>query len=132
MEYPASGSQVQGSDVSTIDRVHAGAGSPHLKEYSVAGYALVVTVKMNAATWPNIWYSWLSLKGHLQAFHYVQETYAFADRNEEVVTAVFVVVCESEDAAAAWLQEGYTVDRMLDEMGVPASDYTVQLMRDFS
>lgn len=115
-----------------VRSLKTGVGAPRLKEYAVAPYSLVVTVQMPSATWPNIWYSWLSLKGHLQSFHDIQSTHAFASRVGDDVIALFAVVSESADSLAAWLREGYSVDQMLREMGVPEENFEVRMMRDFS
>jgi hypothetical protein len=115
-----------------VAAVAAGAGAPRIGEYSIAPYALVVTARMSEETWPKVWFSWLSLKGHLQGFHYVRSTYQFTSRIADEIVAIFVVVFNSADAAGAWLEHGYTVEMMLSEMGVPESRYEVRMMRDFS
>lgn len=101
------------------------------KEYTVAGYALVVTVAVDASIWPNIWYSWLSLKGHLQSFHYFQGTHHFVQRAGDEVLSTMVVVFDNAAAVSAWLQDGYSTDRMLREMGIAEEDFQMHLMRDF-
>jgi hypothetical protein len=115
-----------------VRAVEAGAGIPQQKEYMVSGYALVVTVRADAANWPNIWYSWLSLKGHLQSFHYLQSTHHFVRRAGDEILSTMIVVFESASAVSRWLQDGYSTDQMLREMGVPEGDFEVHLMRDFS
>lgn len=115
-----------------VEAVLRGAGSPPVKEYMVSGYALVVTVRMDPGHWPNVWYSWLSLKGHLQSFHYLTSTHHFVRRTEDEVLSTMVVVFDNASAVAAWLRDGYPMDQMLREMGVPESDFEVHLMRDFS
>lgn len=112
--------------------IAAGVGAPRIGEYSIAPYALVVTARMDEATWPKVWFSWLSLKGHLQGFHYVRATYQFTSRIAGQIVAIFAVVFNSADAAGAWVERGYTVDMMLREMGVPDEDFEVRMMRDFS
>ena len=41
-------------------------------------------------TWTGTFYSWLSLKGHLQGLHGWDRTELFANRTGDTVTATFV------------------------------------------
>lgn len=131
MAAPSGATQTRSID-EQLAAVTAGAGVSQVKEYTVSGYALVVTVRVDAADWANIWYSWLSLKGHLQSFHYVQSTSHYVRRTDDEVLSTMIVVFENSAAVAAWLRDGYSTDQMLREMGVPEEDFEVHLMRDFS
>jgi hypothetical protein len=115
-----------------LEAISRGAGAVQDKEYTVSGYALVVTLRIDAAHWPAIWYSWLSLKGHLQSYHYVWSTSHYVRRAGDEVLSTMIVVFENAAAVAAWLRDGYSTDQMLREMGVPEEDFEVHLMRDFS
>ena len=43
-----------------------GLGTPRYREYEDAPYALVVRATMPFDAWTGVFYSWMSLKGHLQ------------------------------------------------------------------
>jgi hypothetical protein len=111
----------------------AGAGGSRYKEYDIAPYVVAVRAQVPRTIWPGVFYSWLSLKGHLQGTHSLETTYMFARGLEDGrILAMFYVVFTLSEGLSAWLEEGYTVDKMLTQMGVPAEDIDVQIMRDYS
>jgi hypothetical protein len=115
-----------------VEQTGTGAGGSRQKEYDEAPY--VVAVRANVATrvWPGVLYSWMSLRGHLQAVHHHETSYMFARGTDDHVLAMFFVVFTHAEGLSAWLEGGYGVDTMLTDLGVPASDVDVQVMRDFS
>jgi hypothetical protein len=111
----------------------AGAGGSRYKEYDIAPYVVAVRAQVPPRIWPGVLYSWLSLKGHMQGIHSLDTTYMFARVLEDGrVLAMFYVVFSLSEGLSTWLEEGYTVDRMLTEIGVPAEGIDVQIMRDYS
>lgn len=114
-------------------QVNEGFDMASYKEYELAGYAEVVRATFPRAAWSGVLFSWLSLKGHLQGLHEFDRTDCFVTVNDEGrVEALFAVVWHGADTMSAWLQEGYTVEKMLRNMGVPEADLSIQLMRDYS
>lgn len=113
--------------------VAAGLGSSRYKEYDIPGYAQVVRAHIPAEIWSGVFYSWLSLKGHLQGLHDFDRSEFFATANEDGdVDAVFAVVWAGAESLTGWLENGYPIDRVLANMGIPAENVSVQLMRDYS
>jgi hypothetical protein len=117
---------------SDTEYASAGAGGSRYKEYDIAPYVVAVRAQVPRPVWPGVLYSWLSLKGHMQGLHSLDTTYMFARGVEDGVLVMFYAVFGLAEGLTAWMQHGYTIDRMLTEMGVPAEDIDVQVMRDYS
>jgi len=115
------------------DIVGSGLGSSRYKEYDIPGYAQIVRARIPAAIWSGVYYSWLSMKGHLQALHDWDRTEFFATSLPDGdVEAVFAVIWNGAEALADYVENGYPVDEMLRGVGIPEQNIDVQLMRDFS
>lgn len=114
-------------------RVGGVLGSTRYKEYELAGYAEVVRAYVPQWAWSGVFFSWLSLKGHLQGLHQFDRTELFCTAGADGrVEAVFAIIWQGADTMSAWLEKGYSAEKMLTNMGIPAEDMQVQLMRDFS
>ena len=109
-----------------------GLGSSRYKEHEIAPYGLIVRATMHPDVWSGVFYSWLSLKGHLQGLHGIDRTEMYAAREGDEVTAVFITVWERAEMLNEWLEDGYPVPQMLEAMGVPEDMIEVQLVRDYS
>jgi len=110
-----------------------GLGTSRYKEYELAPYAQVVRAHIPREMWSGVLFSWLSLKGHVQGLWQFDRTQFFATNLPDgSVDAVFVVIWQGAETLAEWLQNGFCVETMLLEMGIPAENLQVQLMRDFS
>lgn len=119
--------------VQTPSDVEAGLGTSRYKEYDIPGYAQIVRAHVPAEIWSGVYYSWLSLKGHVQALHDFDRTEFFAtgDHGGDV-EVLFAVIWKEAEALADWIEHGYAVDMMLERMGISGERVDVQLMRDFS
>jgi hypothetical protein len=116
-----------------LEYIHGQAlGSLRYKEYEDAPYAMVVRATMPFDAWTGVFYSWHSLKGHLQGLHGWDRTELFASRNGDIVTATFVVVWQNAEALSQWVETGYPVPELLEAMGIHPDAMDFQLMRDFS
>jgi hypothetical protein len=116
-----------------LERIqNEGLGSARYKEYEDAPYALVVRATMPFEAWTGVFYSWLSLKGHLQGLHAWDRTQLFASRYDDTVTATFVTVWYNAEVMVEWLESGYMVPDILESMGVAEDAMDAELMRDFS
>lgn len=129
------------STVTTADRaptqagseVQQGLGTTRYKEYDYPGYAQLVRATVPGAVWSGVFYSWMSLKGHLLGLHdFDRSDFFITALPDGAVDAVFVVVFREAESLAEWIEHGYPVDAMLTGMGVPAEDIRVVLARDFS
>lgn len=107
-------------------------GEGQLGTYVIAGYAQVVRAEVPIDLWSGVFFSWLSLKGHVQSLHGFDRTECFASRVGQTVHALFAVVWDRGEVLQAWLETGYAVDEMLRKMNVPDEDVEVSLLRDFS
>jgi hypothetical protein len=116
----------------TRERIATGLGSGRYKEYDIAPYAQMVQTVVPQELWSGVFFSWLSIKGHLQALHEFDRTEMFATSTETLVYATFIVVWDNADSLAEWMAHGYPVEEMLRAMGVPDADIHIQLVRDFS
>ncbi len=103
-----------------------------LGEFVIAGFAQMARAEIPAEHWSGVFFSWLSLKGHVQSLHSAERTEMFATRVGDTVYALFIVLWAEADALASWLEDGYDITEMLREMGIPDEDVEVTLMRDFS
>jgi hypothetical protein len=114
-------------------KIEDGLGTSRYKEYEIAPYAQMVTARIPKAVWSGVLFSWFSMKGHLQGLWQFDRSQFFAtELPDGSVEAVFIVAWQGAETLAAWLQDGFSVDTMLLEMGIPARDVQVRLMRDFS
>lgn len=110
-----------------------GLGTSRYKEYELAPYAQMVKAKIPQAAWSGVLFSWLSMKGHLQGLWQFDRSQFFAtELPDGYVEAVFIVCWQGAETLSAWLQEGFSVETMLHEMGVPDDHMETRLMRDFS
>ena len=114
-------------------RIEEGLGTSRYKEYELAPYAQIVTARIPKAVWSGVLFSWFSMKGHLQGLWQFDRTQCFAtELPDGRVEAMFVVAWQGAETLSAWLREGFSVETMLREMGVPEEDLEIRLMRDFS
>lgn len=109
-----------------------GLGTPRYGELEDAPYALLVRATMPFEAWTGSFFSWMSLKGHLQGLHGWDRTQLFANRVGDTVVAEFVVVWDNAESMSEWLDVGFPVPDILEAMGVAPEDMEFQLMRDFS
>lgn len=127
----ANGGPVTPADVKRA--VEEGLGGSRYKEYEYPAYAEVVRAHVPVERWTAVYYSWMSLKGHLQGLHDFDRSEFFCtSRDDETILALFAVIWQGADAMAEWLESGYPTDQMLRDLGVPEQDISVELMRDFS
>jgi hypothetical protein len=114
-------------------KIDEGLGTSRYKEYELAPYAQMVTARIPKAVWSGVLFSWLSLKGHIQGLWQFDRSQFFAtERPDGYVEAVFIVAWQGAETLTAWLRDGFSVETMLREMGIPEGDMDVKLMRDFS
>jgi hypothetical protein len=110
-----------------------GLGTSRYKEYELAPYVQMVSAHVPQNVWSGVFFSWLSLKGHLQGLRQFDRSECFATvAPDGGVHVTFAVVWEGADTMAEWIRNGFDVETMLREMGVAENDIHVQLMRDFS
>jgi hypothetical protein len=121
------------SSVSMSPALGEGLGTSRYKEYELAPYAQVVRARIPHAIWDGVLFSWLSLKGHVQGLWQFDRTQFFATMLDDgSVEATFIVVWHGAETLAEWLQNGFCVETMLLEMGIPHENLDIRLMRDFS
>jgi hypothetical protein len=114
-------------------KIDDGLGTSRYKEYELAPYAQIVIARIPRAVWSGVMFSWLSMKGHLQGlWQFDHSQFLATELPDGRVEAVFVVAWQGAETLTAWLQNGFSVENMLREMGVPDEDLEVRLMRDFS
>jgi hypothetical protein len=116
----------------TFQLLRTGLGASRYKEYDIAPFAQMVQAAIPQPSWSGVFFSWLSLKGHLQALHGLERTAMVATLSGDVVYATFLVVFSNVDSLAEWMEHGYPVEEMLRSMGLPDEDIHVQLVRDYS
>ena len=126
-QYPTIGDDV-------LERLRDGLGGGAQKEYyGEANYVFVVRATFPTELWSGVFYSWLSMKGHLQGLHDVERVELLASGGKEgTVEALIDVVWSHPEPLEEWLTHGYAVDEMLLSMGVKEEDMEVELMRDFA
>ncbi|MHB0867498.1 MAG: hypothetical protein ACYC6B_08660 [Thermoleophilia bacterium] len=117
---------------SVRESLEVGLGGSRLKEYDLAPYAQMVSASIPDDLWSGIFFSWLSMKGHLQGLHDLERTEMFATKVEGRVYATFITVWTRQEAFAQWLRHGYPVEEMLRSMGVAAEEISMLNVRDFS
>lgn len=116
----------------TFARIESGLGTSRYKEYDIAPYAQMVQAAIPQPVWSGVFFSWESMKGHLQGLHGFDRTQMFATLVGDVVYATFIVVWDNSLAISGWMEHGYPVEEMLRSMGIPEDDVHIQLVRDFS
>jgi hypothetical protein len=116
----------------TRGMLEAGLGSSRYKEYDIAPFCLMVQAAIEQSRWSGVFFSWMSMKAHLQALHGLERTEAFATLVGDTVYATFIVVWSNADELAEWMERGYPVEEMLRAMGIPDEDMRIQLVRDYS
>jgi hypothetical protein len=109
-----------------------GLGGTRYKEHEIAPYGLIVRATMPMDVWSGVFYSWLSLKGHLQGLHGIDRTELFAAQDGNSVTAYFITVWDTAEMLAQWMGSGYPVSQMLEAMGVPEDMIELQPVRDYA
>ncbi|MCL5736024.1 MAG: hypothetical protein M1274_10640, partial [Actinobacteria bacterium] len=72
--------------------IDEGLGGTRYKEHEIAPYALIIRTKMPIEIWSGVFFSWLSMKGHLQGMHGFDRTQLFAAQDGDMVTATFITV----------------------------------------
>lgn len=112
--------------------LEAGLGGSRHKEFELAPYGQMVEVSIAEEIWSSVFFSWLSLKGHLQGLHDMDRTELFAARMGDRVYAMFITVWTKQEAFTEWLQHGYPVEEMLRSMGVEKENIRITYVRDFS
>lgn len=113
--------------------IEGGLGGTRYKEYDYPGYVQVVRATVPQEVWSGVFYSWLSMKGHLLGLHDFDRSELFVSGQPDGdVYVMFAVVFREAESLAEWIEHGYSVDAMLAGMGVPSDDVTVVLARDFS
>ena len=120
------------SEQQTREMIQGGLGASRYKEYDIAPYAQMIQAAIPQPLWSGVFFSWMSMKGHLQGLHQFDRTQIFATVSGDTVYATFVVVWHNADALAEWMAQGYPVEEMLRAMGIPDADIHIQLVRDFS
>jgi hypothetical protein len=124
--------RTEGGSASPV-RIDEGLGTSRYKEYELAPYAQIVTARVPKAVWSGVLFSWLSMKGHVTGLWQFDRSQFFAtELPDGYVEATFIVVWQGAETLAVWLQDGFSVETMLLEMGIPAEDMQVRLTRDFS
>jgi hypothetical protein len=112
--------------------IDEGLGGTRYKEHEIAPYGLIVKAQMQPDLWSGVFYSWLSMKGHLQGMHGFDRTQLFATREGDTVSATFITVWDRAETLYQWLSGGYPVTDMLASMGVPEDMIELELVRDYS
>lgn len=126
-------STAQGVSPEISAKIDDGLGTSRYKEYELAPYTQIVTARIPKAVWSGVLFSWFSMKGHLQGLWQFDRTQMFAtELPDGRVEAIFVVAWQGAETLTAWLQDGFSVENMLREMGIRDEDLEIRLMRDFS
>jgi hypothetical protein len=99
-------------------------------EYEDVPYGMLVQANFPQDRWSAVYYSWLSYKGFVVGLHYCEETKLLATQAGARVWATFVVIFSSPRGLAEWLQQGYPIEEMLADLGVPPEDVRSMLVRD--
>jgi hypothetical protein len=116
----------------TRGMLEGGLGSSRYKEYDIAPFAQMVQAAVPQELWSGVFFSWMSMKAHLQGLHGLDRTQTYATLSGDIVYATFLVVWQNADELAEWMAHGYPVEEMLRAMGLPDEDIHIQLVRDFS
>lgn len=123
------------SELDRFKTIGRGLGGLRYKEYDIAPYCEMVQAFIPEEVWSGVFYSWSSLKGHLQGLHGLEGTEMYAGREEEGegrIYACFFTIWSSGDALAEWIEHGYPVEKMLKSLGVPEESIEMRLIRDYS
>ncbi len=116
----------------SLERLQFGLGRTGYKEYAESPWAIVVQASFPEWMWAGVYYSWFSLKGHLQSYYELQDFYFFASRTEDQILGMWGLGFDVRSALEQYVESGYTVAQMLKSMGVPEDDIHVSFHRDFS
>jgi len=114
-----------------LRRLEGGLGAG-TKEYGAAPYVVMVQASFAEAFWPAVFYSWMSLKGHVQSYHNLDGVEMFVTRQGDSVLCLFMIIFAVSDALAEFAVSGYGADKMLLSLGVPAENINVQYLRSYS
>lgn len=114
------------------ERLESSFGMTGYAEYSDAPWAVVTQASFPDGMWPGIFFSWLSLKGHLQSYYELSEEYFLAARNEDQILGIWALGFGNRPALEQFMESAYTVSQMLASMGVPEEDIHVSLHREYS
>lgn len=126
-------SATSGLSAAMSAKIDDGLGTSRYKEYELAPYAQMVIAKVPKTIWSGVLFSWFSMKGHLQGLWQFDRSQFFAtELPDGYVEAVFVVAWQGAETLTAWLENGFSVETMLLEMGIPEDQLQVRLLRDFS
>jgi len=122
------------SELEKFESIARGLGGARYKEYDMAPFCEMVQTTVPEELWSNVFYSWTSLKGHLQGMHGLERTEMFATREEQAgaIFVCFFTIWGSGDALAEWLEHGYPIEKMLTGLGVEPETIEVRLIRDYS
>src|SRR5680860_1489654 len=89
-------------DTDDLVALAEGLGTSRYKEYDIAQYVEMVQATIPQELWSGVFYSWLSLKGHLQGLMGLQRTEMFASVHEDdSVFACFLTIWDDADVMAA-------------------------------
>ena len=101
-------------------------------EYEAVPYGLMVQAVLPMDRWSAVYFSWLSLKGFLAGVYQVEDMHLYATQAGGRVWVTMIVTFSSPRALASWLEEGYAVEEMLRDVGVPDDDIRTSLIRDIA
>jgi hypothetical protein len=107
-------------------------GTKYREYATTAPYAYIVRAHFEEEIWDGVFFSWLSIKGHMQGFHEVEDIKLFATNKAGNIEAMFMVIFRNEEALTSWLENGYTAEETLRAIGVPNENIEVSLKRDLS
>lgn len=82
--------------------------------------------------WSGVFFSWMSMKGHLQSLADMNRTEMFATSIGDLVYATFITVWNRQENVLECLKHDYPVETMLRHMGVEGEDITVTMASDYS
>jgi hypothetical protein len=101
-------------------------------EYEAAPYGLVVQAHFPMDRWSAVFFSWLSFKGFVAGLRFCENTHLYATQAGARVWATFIVTFSSPRALGEWLRNGYPIEQMLTDLGIPAEDMRSMLVRDLA
>jgi len=81
--------------------------------------------------WPTLYASLQALKAHVQEYPGCQRFDAFADVLEDGVWVHVYTTWDTPDQLEVYLERGYTFERMLADVGVPAVERTLVMEKLF-
>ena len=101
-------------------------------EYEAAPYGLLVQATFPMDRWSAVFFSWLSFKGFVVGLHFCENTHLYATQAGGRVWATFIVTFSSPRGLDEWLRNGYPVEEMLTDLGIPPEDMRSMLVRDIA